>query len=67
MNSKTVINFNDIAVQEVNRLMEPQDDMDNITRLKRKINNLLWEELPADTTMAEAEVMACHILQKIRP
>ncbi len=65
MNSETVRDFNDEGVQKVNQLMKPQDDEDNITRLKRKINNLLWEELPADTTISDAEIIACRIIQMI--
>ena len=40
-------------------------ESDTFTRLKLKINNLLWEELPGLTTIAQAETIACNIMSSI--
>ena len=34
-----------------------------IEEIKMKINNLLWQVLPAQTTMADAEKIACRWIQ----
>ena len=38
------------------------DDADKITRVKMKINNLIWEEMAGDTTIRQAEGIACKTL-----
>ena len=37
-------------------------DADNFTRIKLKINNLLWEELPTLTTIGKADSIASDIM-----
>ena len=61
MNSETIKTSNDSDVQKISNIMPLEDSDDDITRLKRKINNLLWEELPEKVTIGQAEVMACKI------
>lgn len=41
------------------------NDVDDCTRLKLKINNLLWEELPGNVTLEKAEIMACDFMKHI--
>jgi len=38
------------------------DNGDGFTRLKLKINNLLWEELPGHVCLTRAEEIACEIM-----
>ncbi len=45
----------------------PIVEVDNLARLKIKINTLLWEELPGATTLVEAEEIACDIICRIKP
>lgn len=40
------------------------DEFD-ITEWKLLINNFLWSHLPTDTTLAEAETVACEVLECI--
>jgi len=40
--------------------IKSMDDYDE-TALKETINNFLWQQLPASTTMEEAELIACDI------
>ena len=54
-------------VQQVNKTMCSQNDEDRATHLKRKINNLLWEELPDNVAMSQAEIIACKIFRLIKP
>ncbi len=74
MNSETVEEMNSgeatleaELVRQVNNVMPPHDDEDKATHLKRKINNLLWEELPDNVTMKQAEIRACKIFRIINP
>ncbi len=56
------------TIANINRLMlvNPlNDELDKNTRLKLKINNLLWEELPNHTTISQAEAMACEFFRII--
>ena len=54
-------------VAQINNMMRPSliDAEDDFTRLKLKINNLLWEELPDKITLKQAEIIACEIMSKI--
>lgn len=56
------------AVTEVNAMMRegPINEPDAVTRLKLKINNLLWEELPGGTPLFVAEQIACTFVYHIR-
>ena len=67
MNSETVRDYKDDVVQRVNCLMLPDSPMaeGRQINLKRKINSLLWEELPSETAMADAEIIACRIFEMI--
>ena len=38
------------------------DNDDSFTRLKLKINNILWEELPGHICLTRAEEIACEIM-----
>jgi len=63
MNSETVkqSSLNEKAdVTKVNMVM-PKNPLD----LKLKINTLLWEELPAQTKLHDAEEIACRIFMMI--
>lgn len=41
------------------------DSRDTLTRIKLKINNLLWEELPSNISLETAERIACGMLQLV--
>ena len=59
----------DLKVQSVGRLMQKHilgDELDANTRLKLKINNLLWEEMPEKTTIGQADAIACKIFMLMR-
>jgi hypothetical protein len=67
MNTDTVNRSSEGAIADVNALM-PQEECGSVYReeqLKRKINNLLWEELPGTTTIEIAEKIACDIFYRI--
>lgn len=66
MNIETARDFKDDDVQAVNKLMSPSHDYDRISSVKVKINNLIWEEMPADTTLADAEITACRIFKMLK-
>ena len=51
-------------VSQINALM-PDEARDKYGKLKIKINTLLWEELPAETTLGQAEHIACQIFKII--
>ena len=42
------------------------EERDSYARLKLKINALLWEELPANTTIGQAEDIACNFFIAIK-
>lgn len=75
MNAETVENLelSDVSEETKQKFVNtttqlpdsPIDNPDRATRLKLKINNLLWEELPENTTMGKAEAMACDIFSHI--
>ena len=55
-------------VAKIGRLMRSDllgGETDNNSRLKLKINNLLWEELPSKRTIGQADVIACEIFKLI--
>jgi len=63
MNKETVkrSSLNEKAdVTKINQLLP-----ENLLELKIKINTLLWEELPAQTTLIKAEKIACRIFMMI--
>lgn len=70
MNIETVDRLSALAnedgylVNSVNKKMPESlvTNSDSFTRLKIKINNLLWEELPGSVTIEDAEIMACKIM-----
>ena len=64
MNHETVNDYGIDIVQEVNKVM-PTFDLDKNGLLKRKINNLIWEEGSADLTLSDAELMACRIFKML--
>ncbi len=75
MNANTVNNVGKVMdekvrtfVSQTDSAMAPSwiDDKDNVTRLKLKINNLLWEELPGSVPIGIAEQIACAIFCHIR-
>ncbi|KKN77621.1 hypothetical protein LCGC14_0358960 [marine sediment metagenome] len=69
MNTATVREYGDETVRKVNELMPKQPlpaGENEDARLKIKINNFLWEELPCEVTIAEAEHIACQIFEMIR-
>lgn len=75
MNTDTVNNMDKITdermrkfVNQTDSAMAPSwiDDKDKVTRLKLKINNLLWEELPGSVPIGSAEQIACDIFCHIR-
>lgn len=41
------------------------DDESTLTSVKLDINALLWKHLPGDTTLAEAEKMACRWFDEV--
>jgi hypothetical protein len=62
MNNQTVADHRTVQVQAVNMKVRQTEDYAN---LKIKVNTLLWEELPAKTTLEDAERMACEIFALI--
>lgn len=74
MNAETVENAKTLPgatsftynINNVNsRMRKPLiNDSDSFTRLKLKINNLLWEELPGTVTLERAEEIACGIMAR---
>ena len=46
---------------EVKRMLGEQES----TQLKEAINQLLWTHLPSETTIGDAENMACKIFEMI--
>ena len=64
MNSET--SKTNPRVREIGHLMRKDilgEEIDQNTRLKLKINNLLWEESPKDRTIEQADVLACEIFR----
>jgi len=41
------------------------NSQDKITRIKVKVNTLLWEEMPNKTTLRELDTVACEIVSLI--
>ena len=42
------------------------DDENDITELKKEINNLIWMHAPDHLTLGKAETIACNILEMVR-
>ena len=70
MNNEAVSqNIGSCNIALTNQLMRKHildDELDKYTRLKYKINNLLWEELPSNTQIGQAEDIACDIFMAIK-
>lgn len=64
MNTGTIRDNDDDVVREVLAQL-PDEGHDKNAHLKRKINNLLWEVLPNETTIKMAELIACRIFKMI--
>jgi len=52
------------VVRKINDKMKKPliEDGDGFTRLKIKINNIVWEELPGHICLTRAEEIACEIM-----
>ena len=55
MRTKEVTNTEELMPESI------VDEPDDYGRLKVKINNLLWVELPSTTPLGQAEQIACEI------
>ncbi len=51
--------------EETKKVAEQMPVIDDLGHLKMKINNLLWEELPAKTPLGEMELLACDFVEQI--
>ena len=61
MNNDVIKNHSTVIVQDTVQRLNNQE----VVVLKRKINNLLWEELAAEVTLERAEAIACTMLRLI--
>lgn len=66
MNQDTLSEKIEVIDETASRLEDEQTtDEYQETELKVRINNLLWMYLPADTTLRDAETVACEVFWKI--